>query len=153
MDEELKTSWSTNQLRLLTDIYNHKFMFDGYEYRWMHNINDKWEIHFIEPFKDLKKGFSYLRFALNQWDKELKTRINKTDRKEFFINVGEYHKTEEKIRKIAKSSLPTIEKINFMRLENPHISKYQVCELLDIKASIYYRYLRTLKQRGTLLSA
>jgi hypothetical protein len=128
-------------------------MFDGYEYRWMHNINDKWEIHFIEPFKSYKKGFSYLRFALNLWDKELKTRINKTDRKEFFINVGEYHKTEEKIRKIAKSSLPTIEKINFMRLENPNIGKYQVCELLDIKDSIYYRYLRTLKQRGTLLSA
>ena len=119
----------------------------------MHNINDKWEMHFIEPFKSYKKGFSYLRFALNLWDKELKTRINKTDRKEFFINVGEYHKTEEKIRKIAKSSLPTIEKINFMRLENPNIGKYQVCELLDIKDSIYYRYLRTLKQRGTLLSA
>ena len=153
MDEELKTSWSTNQLQLLTNINNHKFMFDGYEYRWMHNINDKWEIHFIEPFKSFKKGFSYLRFALNLWDKELKTRINKTDRKEFFINVGEYHKTEEKIRKIAKSSLPTIEKINFMRLENPNIGKYQVCELLDIKDSIYYRHLRTLKKRGTLLSA
>ena len=153
MDDELKTNWSTNQLQLLTNISNHKFMFDGYEYRWMHNINDKWEIHFIEPFKSYKKGFSYLRFALNLWDKELKTRINKTDRKEFFINVGKYHKTEEKIRKIAKSSLPTIEKINFMRLENPNIGKYQVCELLDIKDSIYYRYLRTLKQRGTLLSA
>lgn len=153
MDEELKTSWSTSQLQLLTNINNHKFMFDGYEYRWMHNINDKWEIHFIEPFKSYKKGFSYLRFALNLWDKELKTRINKTDRQEFFINVGEYHKTEEKIRKIAKSSLPTIEKINFMRLENPNIGRYQVCELLDIKDSIYYRHLRTLKQRGTLLSA
>ena len=40
-----------------------------------------------------------------------------------------------------------------MRLENPNIGKYQVCELLDIKDSIYYRYLRTFKQRGTLLSA
>jgi hypothetical protein len=57
MDEELKTSWSTNQLRLLTDIYNHKFMFDGYEYRWMHNINDKWEIHLLNHLKTLKKDF------------------------------------------------------------------------------------------------
>ena len=53
MDEELKTSWSTNQLQLLTNINNHKFMFDGYEYRWMHNINDKYIL--LNPSKTLKQ--------------------------------------------------------------------------------------------------
>ena len=67
--------------------------------------------------------------------------------------MKEHVKSQEKIHKIAKSTLPTIEKINFIRLENPNISKHQICELLDIKASMYYRHLRKLKQRGTLFSA
>ena len=67
--------------------------------------------------------------------------------------MKEHVKSQEKIYKMAKSTLPTIEKINFIRLESPYITKEQICELLDIKASMYYRHLRKLKQRGTLFSA
>ena len=71
----------------------------------------------------------------------------------FFKEMEEEFKSQDKIRGIAKSTLPTIEKINFMRLENTKIEMYQVCELLGIKSSIYYRHLRTLKERSTLFSA
>ena len=40
-----------------------------------------------------------------------------------------------------------------MRLENPKIEMYQVCELLGIKSRMYFRHLEKLKQRGTLFSA
>ena len=63
-----------------------------------------------------------------------------------YLNSG--RTTEQFIR-----GLNDIEKINFIRLENPHTTKEQICELLDIKASMYYRHLRKLKQRGTLFSA
>ena len=152
MKNEYK-SWSTNQLRLLTAKDNHKIMFDGYEYIWMNKIDGEWKRHCIFNYANRKRAYSHMKYSLSQWDKELIRRVNKYERNQFFKEMEEEFKSQDKIRGIAKSTLPTIEKINFMRLENPHISKYQVCELLDIKASIYYRYLRTLKQRGTLLSA
>jgi len=153
MDEINYNRWTTNQLRLLSDFNNHKIMFDGYEYIWMNNIFREWKRHCIWNYSDIKKVYSHLKFSLNQWNKELNKRIIKCDRKKYFEEMEEHIKSQEKIHKTAKSTLPTIEKINFIRLENPNISKHQICELLDIKASMYYRHLRKLKQRGTLFSA
>lgn len=153
MDRFNYKSWSTNQLILLTEVDNHKVMFDDYEYIWMNNIEGEWKRHCLLNYSNHKKAISHLRYCLNIWDKELNKRRNKIERKQFFIDMGTHFKSQEKIRKTANSSLPTIEKINFIRLENPNTTKHQVCELLGIKPSIYYRHLRTLKSRGTLLSA
>lgn len=152
MEDNYK-GWTTNQLRLLTVQDNHKIIFDGFEYIWMNKIDGDWERHCIFNYQDVKKAISHMKYSLSKWDKELNRRIDKSERKEFFEQIQKDFKSQDKIRKISKSTLPTIEKINFMRLENPNISKHQICELLDIKASIYYRHLRTLKQRGTLFSA
>ena len=146
-------SWTDEELKLLTDVYNHKIMFDGYEYIWMVKLNGDWSKHSFQNFETYGKAVHYLRFHMYLWDKELHKRKHKKKRKNFFSEMKKHVKSQEKIYKIAKSRMPTIEKINFIRLENPNISKHQICELLDIKASIYYRHLRTLKQRGTLFSA
>ena len=146
-------SWTDEELKLLTDVYNHKIMFDGYEYIWMVKLNGDWSKHSFQNFETYGKAVHYLRFHMSLWDKELHKRKHKKKRKDFFSEMKKHVKSQEKIYKIAKSRMPTIEKINFIRLENPNISKHQICELLDIKASIYYRHLRTLKQRGTLFSA
>ena len=146
-------SWTDEELKLLTDVYNHKIMFDGYEYIWMVKLNGDWSKHSFQNFETYGKAVHYLRFHMYLWDKELHKRKHKKKRKDFFSEMKKHVKSQEKIYKIAKSRMPTIEKINFIRLENPNISKHQICELLDIKASIYYRHLRTLKQRGTLFSA
>ena len=94
-----------------------------------------------------------MKYSLSQWDKELIRRVNKYERNQFFKEMEEEFKSQDKIRGIAKSTLPTIEKINFMRLENPKIEMYQVCELLGIKSRMYFRHLEKLKKRGTLFSA
>ena len=146
-------SWTDEELKLLTDVYNHKIMFDGYEYIWMVKLNGDWSKHSFQNFETYGKAVHYLRFHIYLWDKELHKRKHKKKRKDFFSEMKKHIISQEKIYKIAKSRMPTIEKINFIRLENPNISKHQICELLDIKASIYYRHLRTLKQRGTLFSA
>ena len=150
---EIYYSWTDEELKSLTDVYNHKIMFDGYEYIWMVKLNGDWSKHSFQNFETYRKAVHYLRFHLHLWDKELHKRKHKKKRKDLFSEMKKHVKSQEKIYKIAKSRMPTIEKINFIRLENPNISKHQICELLDIKASIYYRHLRTLKQRGTLFSA
>ena len=146
-------NWTTNQLRLLTVQDNHKIIFDGYDYIWMNKIDGDWKRHCIFNYQDLNKVITHMKYSLSQWDKELNKRIDNSERKEFFKQIQEHFKSQDKIRKIAKSRIPTIEKINIIRLENPNTSKQQMCELLKIKASIYYRHLRTLKRRGTLFSA
>ena len=39
--------WSIEDLKSLTQITNHKIMFDGYEYYWVRKLKDEWEKHFI----------------------------------------------------------------------------------------------------------
>jgi len=153
MYADITYSWTTKQLKSLTEIENHKIMFDGYEYIWMINLDGNWSRHSFQNFETYGKAVQYLRFHMYLWDIEFHKRKHKKKRKDFFKEMKEHVKSQEKIHKIAKSTLPTIEKINFIRLENPNISKHQICELLDIKASMYYRHLRKLKQRGTLFSA
>ena len=60
---------------------------------------------------------------------------------------------QEKTIKTANSTLPTIEKINHIKLIKEDISIEELERLLDIKRSIIYRHIRTLKRRGTLFSA
>ena len=35
-----KTSWSNEDLKSLTKVENHTFMFDGYEYTWYRKLKD-----------------------------------------------------------------------------------------------------------------
>ena len=39
MYADINYSWTTKQLKSLTEIENHKIMFDGYEYIWMINLD------------------------------------------------------------------------------------------------------------------
>tara|TARA_R100001086_G_scaffold212467_1_gene128384 strand:+ start:28 stop:285 length:258 start_codon:yes stop_codon:yes gene_type:complete len=70
------TSWSTEDLESLCIPENHKITFDGYEYWWYHKLHgNKWDLHYINGFEDLKKPYSWLQYNLYRWSKEL------TDRK------------------------------------------------------------------------
>ena len=53
----IKTSWSTEHLQMLTQVDNHKIMYDGYEYYWLRKLEDDWERHFILNFEDSKKAY------------------------------------------------------------------------------------------------
>ena len=75
-----KTSWSTEDLKSLTNVENHTFMFDGYEYTWYRKLKDEWELHFILNFKDRKKAFNYLKYNISRWNKELNKRLDSENR-------------------------------------------------------------------------
>ena len=70
-----KTSWSTEHLQSLTQIKNHKILFDGYEYYWVRKLEDKWERHFILNFANKKKAFHYLKVQYNK----MATRVRQSD--------------------------------------------------------------------------
>ena len=66
-----KSKWTLEELESLTKIKNHRIMFDGYEYYWVRKLNEKWERHFILNFKTKEKAFSYLKYNIGKWSKEL----------------------------------------------------------------------------------
>ena len=115
----IKTSWSTEDLQTLTQVDNHKIMFDGYEYYWIRKLKDDWERHFILNFEDSKKAFHYLKFTIGMWQQELNKRLEITVRAKSYKKLERMLYIQEKTTKTVNSVLPTIEKIN----PRPAISK------------------------------
>ena len=148
-----KTSWSTEDLKTLTQVDNHKIMFDGYEYYWIRKLKDDWERHFILNFEDSKKAFHYLKFTIGMWQQELNKRLEITVRAESYKELERMLDIQEKTTKTANSVLPTIEKINHIKFINEGVSAEELSGLLNVKKSIIYRHIRALKSRGTLFSA
>lgn len=148
-----KTSWSTKDLKSLTNVENHTFMFDGYEYTWYRKLKDEWELHFILNFKDRKKAFNYLKYNISRWNKELNKRLDSENRAGAYKHIERMLDVQEKTYSIAHSNLPTIEKINHIRLINKDVSVDKLSSILKLNKSIIYRHIRTLKSRGTLLCA
>ena len=149
----IKTSWSTEDLQMLTQVHNHKIMFDGYEYCWVRKLKDDWERHFVLNFADPKKAFHYLKYNIDKWQKELNIRLETTVRDKSYKELERMLDVQEKTTKTVNSVLPTIEKINHIKLINEVVSAEELSSLLKVKKSIIYRHIRTLKSRGTLCSA
>ena len=148
-----KTSWSTEDLKTLTQVDNHKIMYDGFEYYWLRKLEDDWERHFILNFEDSKKAFYYLKYNIGMWQQELNKRLEITVRAKSYKELERMLYIQEKTTKTVNSVLPTIEKINHIKLINEGISAEELSSLLKVKKSIIYRHIRTLKSRGTLCSA
>ena len=149
----IKTSWSTEHLQMLTQVDNHKIMYDGFEYYWLRKLEDDWERHFILNFEDSKKAFHYLKYNIDKWQKELNNRLEITVRAKSYKELERMLDVQEMTTKTANSVLPTIEKINHIKLINEGVSAEELSSLLNVKKSIIYRHIRTLKSRGTLFSA
>ena len=148
-----KSKWTLEELESLTKIKNHRIMFDGYEYYWVRKLNEEWERHFILNFKTKEKAFSYLKYNIGKWRKELLKLKNKLENNASYKDLERILDVQVKTYKIVNSGMPTIERINHVRLVNEDITVSELSNLLDVKSSIIYRHLRTLKDRGTLLCA
>ena len=148
-----KSKWTLEELESLTKIKNHKIMFDGYEYYWVRKLNEKWERHFILNFKTKEKAFSYLKYNIGKWRKELLKLKNELENNASYKDLERILDVQVKTYKIVNSGMPTIERINHISLVNEDITVSELSNLLDVKSSIIYRHFRTLKNRGTLLCA
>ena len=148
-----KSKWTLEELESLTKIKNHRIMFDGYEYYWVRKLNEKWERHFIINFKTKEKAFSYLKYNISKWRKELLKLKNELENNASYKDLERILDVQVKTHKIVNSGMPTIERINHIRLVNEDITVSELSNLLDVKSSIIYRRFRTLKNRGTLLCA
>ena len=131
-----KSNWTTEELESLIQINNHRIMYDGYEYFWVRMLENKWERHFILNFSDKRKAFSYLKYNIGKWNKELLDRKKITDRITSYKELETILHTQEQTHKILNSEMPTIEKINHLRLVNNEVSATELSNMLDVSSSM-----------------
>ena len=148
----VKNSWSNEDLRQLKEIKNHLIKYDGYEYYWMRNLNDKWETHFIKNFETRDKAYSYLMYNIGKWEKEFSNRIVKPRNELLLKQQKEKLEIEFITYEIAQSQIKTKEKICRIKNINDEVSVKELSELLDLQTSIVHRHIRNL-EKSTLLYA
>ena len=66
----LMSSWSTEHLKQLKEITNHKVIYDGYEFIWMSKLDNEWSRHYVANFDNYNKPMSWIYFNISIWDNE-----------------------------------------------------------------------------------
>ena len=122
------SSWTTENLRDLKEVTNHKVIYDSYEFVWMSKIDNKWSRHYIVNFKDYKTPMSWIHFNLTVWNNEYIKRQSK-----YLRDMKEELEVDIKITEISReSSVRTKEKIREIIELKPNISNKQISEILGV---------------------
>ena len=133
-----KTSWSTEHLRQLKEITNHKVIYDGYEFVWMSKIDGKWQRHYTANFEDYNKPMSWIYFTISRWDKEYKQRSES-----YFNEMIKELEVDVKIKEISNEySKKTKQKINEIKTLKPTISNKEIADILDVSIRTVERHLK-----------
>jgi len=136
------TSWTDEQLETLCKPENHKIIFDGYEYFWHHKLNgNKWEIHSVYSFDNWKKPYSWMRWALGAWAKELAQRREDAV-STHFKSMKSYLNKVEQARLIASDSkLKTKDKIAEIQKLLPEESITAVASIMNMTRQAIHKHL------------
>ena len=132
------SSWSTEHLRQLKEITNHKVIYDGYEFVWMSKIDGKWQRHYTANFEDYNKPMSWIYFTVSRWDKEYKQRSES-----YFNEMIKELEVDVKIKEICNEySKKTKQKINEIKTLKPNISNKEIADILGVSIRTVERHLK-----------
>ncbi len=116
------TNWTTEQLKNLKEVTNHKVIYDGYEFVWMSKPDDIWSRHYISNFEDYNKPMSWIHHHTYNWDKEYKQRQEK-----YLADMRKSLDIDIKIREISR--------------DTDIIVKQKVNQILELKPDMYNQEL------------
>lgn len=129
MKKVSKTSWSTEDLRKLVDIDNHKIVFDGYQYKWLRNISGKWELQSIQLYDDYDTPSHYLHYWISLWQRELNERVIEDNRR----SLKDFKKKGRDIQRIArKFKLTTSEKAIEIKSIDDRLTYKDIADTLGV---------------------
>ena len=136
------TSWSNKDLESLCNPENHKITFDGFEFWWYHKIHgNKWDLHYVNGFKDWKKPYSWLKENLYKWSKELTDRKVK-DASSYFYEMKKNLEATKQVMDISKDpKLKTKVKIKMIQELLPSESVTYIAKVLNISRQAIHRHL------------
>lgn len=131
--------FSNREIDNLSRPYNHKILFDGYDFWWYSYKKDKWELHCIKPFKNYKKAIEYLKYWLQK----------------YVLMISNYNESINKITNdvidqvriydIANSNMKTIDKIYEIYTIKPFASQVELSEYLNISKMAISKQLKKVR--------
>ena len=120
--------WSTDHLRQLKEVTNHKVAWDGYEFVWEVKLDNKWRRHYIRNFEDYNTPISFIHFNLGRWNNQYIERQNK-----YLKSMKADLDIEIKITAISReSNLRTKQKIQEIINLKPNISNRDISGILGV---------------------
>ena len=131
------SSWTTEHLRDLKEVTNHKVIYDGYEFVWMSKPDNIWSRHYISNFEDYNKPMSWIPPHTYNWSKEYKQRQEK-----YLADMRRSLDIDVKIREISREAkVKTKEKVREIVNLKPDISSKDIADILEIttRAVEYHR--------------
>ena len=126
------TSWSDLQLKELRELNNHKVVSDiAGEYRWMHKLDGKWEVHSIKVFKEENVALNWMYFWSDKWNKELQDR-----------RATQARRSKRRLKAIRRSvTMTKKEKALEIRTLMTSWTQQEIANELSISRSTAKRYL------------
>ena len=120
--------WSTEELKQLKELTNHKVIYDGYEFVWQVKLNGKWKRHYIRNFDNYNVPMSWIYHNLSKWNNQYNDR-----RKQYLKNMQLDLETEIKITEISReANIKTKEKIQQILKLKPSISNKEISDILGV---------------------
>ena len=154
MQSKKKTSWSYDDLKNLTNIDNHRAVYDGYSYVWEHKLKGVWSKHYIILLDDINKFKALLMFSLYNWKKELSNRdkdILRADRQKIKIASISRNKQYKTIIKIARKKIKPIKKVEMILEVSSDIPNDLIYKAIGISKASFYRYIKEINDKKTTL--
>ncbi len=135
--------YTISELKKLSDIENHKIIYDGYDYWWYSRKfeNEDFTIHCIIPFNNYKTLLINIKVWIRKYHK-LSIGIDCVDimLQELFIDV--------KIKDIANNKdIKLVNKIKQILEINPSIKQKELVDLLEVTKMTISRYFKQLKAK------
>tara|TARA_R110000823_G_scaffold247039_1_gene370869 strand:- start:329 stop:784 length:456 start_codon:yes stop_codon:yes gene_type:complete len=144
ISKKYTTSWPYEDLKSLTNLLNHKSVFDGYSYVWKAKIKGKWINQSVKLFDTEKEYKSVLIFTMYRWSKELQDRDNKifkdTQLKELKTKK-ELDKKYKTIVKISSKNLKPLKKIELILEVANDVPNEMIYKAIGISKATFYRHL------------
>ena len=122
------TNWSTEDLMYLKEMINHKVIYDGYEFVWMHKLYGEWNRHYVSNFEDYNKPMSWIHHNVYNWGKEYRQRHAK-----YLDDMRNQLDIDVKIREISReANIKTKQKVLEVISLRPYISNKEISDILDV---------------------
>jgi hypothetical protein len=122
------TNWTTEQLKNLKEVTNHKIIYDGYEFVWMSKPDEVWTKHYINTFEDYNKPMYWIHHHTYNWNKEYKQRQEK-----YLSDMRKGLDIDVRIVEISRDTDTMVkEKVNQILELKPYMYNQDVADILGV---------------------
>lgn len=133
--------FNISELKKLSDIENHKIIYDGYDFWWYANKDKEFTLHCIKPFDNPMEAKAHIIYWQLKYIQELNKKENYLDKmlNDLMIDV--------KIKNICKDkTLKSKAKIKQVLYIKPNTTPIELSKLLEVTTMAISKQLKSIKQ-------